>query len=242
MTSRYDSLARSIDMTEAVKEPQEHFQMRLGRALNRVDEFCESILASYGSIMVDVTLFPVIPEGSRELFYWEQVRIGFGPIGGSKDVYRGYAQPAIEDMPEAIEIIMDLVERRFSKGKSTTFKILLAAFPSPPADLEIGQYPLYEEAHTEAYPRIAFYADTLEEIQEILIALAQDQRWATIEEKRATAPRRAGASALEGYGRQDWRTLNYLTGPGPAEYYDVEGWRELASGRDTRKISRPRTR
>ena len=156
---------------------------------------------------------------------------------GDKTVYRGYIQVCIDDIPEAVKILLELAERRRKVGKGITFKYLLFTEKGPPTDWSKDLTGRYNGLH-EADPRIAIYADTSDEILEILEELSADPRWQAFEDLRQASARRPGTHAykIEETG-QFFRSLCYNSAAGHSVYEAKKDWRLHKQGVSTMALA-----
>lgn len=176
---------------------------------------------------------------------WQEVRFGEGLKGSDNQQYRGYLMVEPQKFPLALAILAKTAEERKTRGKTTEFKWLLKTEDPDWINKitsgqewkpkEIGEY-----SHLKSEdPRIALYADTPQDILNILNALAQNQQWKTIEEDRlktseGKAPRRPGTNSFVDPSGKEWRSLNYNNKPGFSELEAQNpSWRNLKSGTPT---------
>lgn len=175
-------------------------------------------------------------------FLWQEVIYGPERKRNGDNCYKGYLMIEPEDMPEALQILAGIGSYRQAAGKSLDFKWLLNTYDRSAAfdPRVVGTYKL---APTD--PRIALYADTPEEILEILSALAANPRWQALEQKRvdkmggtpAYAPRRPGTNAYIDASGKEWRSLNYNNKPGYSEDEARDpNWRNAKQGANTQFI------
>lgn len=175
---------------------------------------------------------------------WQEVRFGEGLKGSDNQQYRGYLMVEPAKFPIALAILAKTAEERKARGKTTEFKWLLKTEDPDWIDKitrnewkqkEIGEYPHLKPGD----PRIALYADSPQDIQNILNSLAQNPQWKTIEEDRAkasegSAPRRPGTNSFLDPSGKEWRSLNYNNKPGLSEWEAKNPqWRDLKVGTPT---------
>lgn len=175
---------------------------------------------------------------------WQEVGFGESLKGNDNQQYRGYLMVEPAKFPLALAILAKTAEERKARGITTEFKWLLKTEDPDWIDKatknawkpkEIGEYPHLKPED----PRIALYADTPQDILNILNALAQNPQWKTIEEDRAKtsegkAPRRPGTNSFIDPSGHEWRSLNYNNKPGYSEW-EVKNpnWRGLKVGTPT---------
>lgn len=217
-------------------ELNEDFRLIIGLWRNKFKELLKN------NIVSDVK------EGMINNFLWQEVR--YGEELKTKDdqsLYRGYLMVEPKSFPLALAILSEIAEKRKSQGRSTEFKWLLnTEDPDWISKVTSGQWKP-KEAGEYPYlnpndPRITLYADSLEDIQEILGALAEHPQWEGIEGKRAEKfvglpPRRPGTNSFRDKAERPWRTLNYNDKLGFSEQEaNNPQWRMIKEGRPTGAI------
>ena len=176
---------------------------------------------------------------------WQQVRYGEGTKGkDDQEIYRGYIMVEPQRIPLALGILSTVAEQRKNQGKSTEFKWLLKtedpdwinkAANGQWQPKEIGEYPYLKPDD----PRIAIYANSMQDIQEILRTLVQEPQWLRIEEERIQKygghpPRRPGTNSFIDEAGREWRSLNFNDKPGLSESEAQNPqWRSLKTGTPT---------
>jgi hypothetical protein len=118
--------------------------------------------------------------------WWQQVIYGKPIPGKNFQLYRGYLMIEPEDLPEALQIVSNLAQKREQEGKSTEFKWLLKTeqekwMQKETTDpnfvrTELGDYQYLEPTD----PRLVLYSNNTDDIQHMLRQLAQDEKMATI--------------------------------------------------------------
>ena len=194
----------------------------------------------------------IFPGVQREDHFDMWCMMKYGPnlektYGGGCDLYRGYAQIDIEQIPDAVRIINDMARDRERDSRPTHFKFLIARIYHDP------KYQMCEVMSGKLYGRydgtnggdavIAFYGDTLDTIIEIMQALAERPDWRRIEEERISKNRRPGTNAyiVRMDGREhEFRTLGYNRHPGHSKdlvrSHGEDGWRDEVDGEMTEMV------
>ncbi len=193
--------------------------------------------------------------GTSHNALWNEIRIGKTPKLDSEDFVRGYLMIDPQDIPEVVDKLIALGKKRASMGKYIDFKWLLSAHDM--SDLVTGDQiaALFKQpenySHTGEYDklkpaenRIVVYADTVDEIKEILQELHQSG-WDKYERRRinkfrgaAYTPRRPGTSQfkyVDDKGKTiQVRSMNHLEGTGFSESKAQDAnWRDHAFGAHT---------
>lgn len=195
--------------------------------------------------LVELGVADKVDEGMVENFKWQQVRYGEGVKGKSDQLYRGYLMVESEAFPLALGILARIARERKTQGKTTEFKWLLKTEEPDWIDKvisgqdwkpkEIGDYQYLNPED----PRIALYADTLQDVRDILSTLVQHPQWQGIEEIRnrkygGNAPRRPGTNSFQDASGKEWRSLNYNDKRGLSELEAKDPqWRDQKQGIQT---------
>ncbi len=178
-------------------------------------------------------------------YIWQQV--GHGPrfTKESDQLFRGYLMVETADMPKAIQVLERIAMRRQKEGLPTNYKWLLSSDKSVTTAKDyqpesIGKY----GALLATDGRIDLYADSPEEIQQILKELASEDEWTQFEINRnqanggdAATVKRPGTDIFEQSGAP-WKSLNYNPDPG---YSETRFAAQLAEEKPKRKPARTRT-
>jgi hypothetical protein len=169
-------------------------------------------------------------------FLWQHVVYGKETIAGSEGRFRGYLMIEPEDFPAALGLLSQVAYERLKQGRPTEFKWLTKIGIDEEG---VGQYPGLQPED----PRVALYADKIEDILEILQELTKKPEWRAIEQNRnlsnnGRAPRRPGTNALIDERGIEWRSLNYNNFTGVSESQAVDPkWRGYKIGTSTQRIS-----
>ncbi|MBI2596082.1 hypothetical protein HYW46_05110 [Candidatus Daviesbacteria bacterium] len=168
----------------------------------------------------EAKLSKVYPTGGK--FLWQEVTYGPDRRLDGDHCFRGYLMIEPEDMPKVLSILTRVGRARKTQGKSLDFKWLLNTWDKTynydPSN--VGRYAL-----EPTDPRIALYADSTQQIREVLSVLAANPEWQAIEQRRIdkmggrleNAPRRPGTNAYIDTTGREWRSLNFNDQPGYSE-------------------------
>lgn len=162
---------------------------------------------------------------------WQRVQYGEQRKLAIDESFRGYLMVDMEDMPAALEVLKNIAERRAADGKTTDFKWLLR---NREIHLQDGTYSPDDLAfirngeNTGIYDytgihsrgtRIVLFADNKENIEDILMDLADSPEWKQFEAHRRSHGN--GGNEVPWYPDTDrlvyptkWFTLNYRDTPG----------------------------
>lgn len=188
-----------------------------------------------------------IKEGFLGNCNWQQVRYGEAHLEKGEGRYRGYLMVEPENIPLALAILSSRAEGRKLQGKTTEFKWLLKTEDEDWVDKalegkftpkDLGEYQLLAPED----PRIVIYADTVDEVKEILKLLAENPQWQGIEDRRrakfgGNPPRRPGTNSFIDEKSLEWKSLNWNDQRGYSENEARDpNWRVKKTGTSTVSI------
>ncbi len=203
----------------------------------------KELLKKYGGGAFDFYTYVTLGGDVNKYYMWQQVDFDSEQPKFSHETYRGYLQVEVEDIPQAVRILAEVVQRKIDNGEidpnEVSLKWLKTLIVTTDIDREnkrakFGEYASIDKGD----PRIVIYHRDLDVIKSVLKTISEDPRWQSIEDRhlQISGSRREGTSSFRvSESDPEWRSLGYNESSGHS-LDGIDDWRDHVKGANTQLL------